>query len=251
MRRLKAPGRKRSAGQLAGWRHLRRETWGNERQDTAEQCARYIGNREVRQMDEAYSYGYNNTRDASTLTPRKQVEPLVIADDITNLPSLHGFVKFPDGFPAARIKLEWQDYPQVAEGFLHRPDPKPVRSRRAEDLFEDAEEGEAGGRDGAGQIVEEVADPVNVARDMAARILDPDGDETRQVRKDEEGEKPGGEKTARVAASDDPARPGERQERHGSPAPPPVPAVEDQTLIELRHDFSAGLDRDGGSDMGI
>jgi type IV secretory pathway TraG/TraD family ATPase VirD4 len=36
--------------------------------DTAEQCARYIGNREVRQMDEAYSYGYNNTRDASTLT---------------------------------------------------------------------------------------------------------------------------------------------------------------------------------------
>lgn len=45
--------------------------------DTAEQCARYIGNREVRQMDEAYSYGYNNSRDASTLTPRKQVEPLV------------------------------------------------------------------------------------------------------------------------------------------------------------------------------
>src|SRR3546814_5642463 len=39
--------------------------------DTAEQCARYIGNREVRQMDEAYSYGYNNSRDASTLTDRK------------------------------------------------------------------------------------------------------------------------------------------------------------------------------------
>src|SRR3546814_20443996 len=74
--------------------------------DTAEQCARYIGNREVRQMDEAYSYGSNNTRDASTLTPRKQVEPLVIADDITNLPSMHGFAKFPDDFPAARILLE-------------------------------------------------------------------------------------------------------------------------------------------------
>ena len=58
-------------------------------------------------MDEAYSYGYNNTRDASTLTPRKVTEPLVIPDDITNLPSMHGFVKFPDGFPAARIKLEF------------------------------------------------------------------------------------------------------------------------------------------------
>lgn len=98
--------------------------------DTAEQCARYIGNREVRQMDEAYSYGYNNTRDASTLTPRKQVEPLVIADDITNLPSMHGFVKFPDGFPAARIQLQWKDYPQVAQGFIARPNLQPARSPR-------------------------------------------------------------------------------------------------------------------------
>lgn len=44
---------------------------------SAERCAEFIGNREVRQMDEAYSYGYNNTRDASTLTPRKAIEPLV------------------------------------------------------------------------------------------------------------------------------------------------------------------------------
>ncbi|AOR81118.1 type IV secretion system DNA-binding domain-containing protein [Novosphingobium resinovorum] len=93
--------------------------------DTAEQCARYIGNREIRQMDEGYSYGYNSTRDASTLTPRKQIEPLVIPDDIMNLPSMHGFVKFPDGFPAARVRLQWQQYPQVAEGFIRRPPNKP------------------------------------------------------------------------------------------------------------------------------
>ena len=93
--------------------------------DTAEQCARYIGNREIRQMDEGYSYGYNSTRDASTLTPRKQIEPLVIPDDIMNLPSMHGFVKFPDGFPAARIQLEWQHYAKVAEGFMRRPPSKP------------------------------------------------------------------------------------------------------------------------------
>src|SRR3546814_16840016 len=96
--------------------------------DTAEQCARYIGNREVRQMDEAYSYGYNNTRAASTLTPRKQVEPLVIADDITNLPSMPGFEKFPDGFPAPRILLQCTDSPQTAPGFLSpsRVQPRPT-----------------------------------------------------------------------------------------------------------------------------
>ncbi|WP_375383390.1 type IV secretion system DNA-binding domain-containing protein [uncultured Sphingomonas sp.] len=93
--------------------------------DTAEVCSQFIGNREIRQMDEGYSYGYNNTRDASTLTPRKQVEPLVIADDITNLPKLHGFVKFPEGFPAAPIRLEWQRYPKVAEGFVRRPPVEP------------------------------------------------------------------------------------------------------------------------------
>ena len=98
--------------------------------------------------------GNNNNRDASTLTPRKQVEPLVIPDDITNLPSMHGFVKFPDGFPAARILLEWKNYPIVAPGFLKRPVMQPVRSKRGEEIFD--EEGGEAGRAGA------LGDPIDV-----------------------------------------------------------------------------------------
>lgn len=113
--------------------------------ETAKRCADYIGNREVRQMDEAYSYGYNNTRDASTITPRKQTEPLVMPDDITNLPSLHGFVKFPDGFPAARIKLTWKNYPARAEGFLRVTSMRAAEFTPPED--DGAEMGE-GGREG-------------------------------------------------------------------------------------------------------
>ena len=85
--------------------------------ETAKRCSDFIGSREVRQMDEAYSYGYNSTRDASTITPRKEVQHLVMPDDIKDMPALHGFVKFPDGFPAARIKLTYRDYPAVADGF--------------------------------------------------------------------------------------------------------------------------------------
>jgi len=120
---------------------------------TAETCAEFIGNREVRQMDEAYSYGYNNLRDASTLTPKKEIAPLVIPDDITNLPALHGFVKFPDGFPAARIVLKYRNYPQVAFGFEPREeDEGPVEVKRAsakmpKGLLGEEEEGEAGGRE--------------------------------------------------------------------------------------------------------
>jgi hypothetical protein len=120
---------------------------------TAEKCSEFIGNREVRQVDEAYSYGYNNTRDASTLTPRTAVEPLVLPDDITDLPSLNGFVKFPDGFPAARIKLTYKSYPEVAPGSVPRKDFKPTpyvspeerRKRAAQN--NGADEGGEGGRE--------------------------------------------------------------------------------------------------------
>ncbi|MDF0543870.1 type IV secretion system DNA-binding domain-containing protein [Sphingobium sp. H39-3-25] len=232
--------------------------------DTAEQCARYIGNREVRQMDEAYSYGYNNTRDASTLTPRKQVEPLVIADDITNLPSMHGFVKFPDGFPAARILLEWKDYPQVAQGFVQRPDVGPVRSRRGEEVFEEDGAGEAGGRDGSGQVVEEVAETTNLAKDLAARILSAEVEEEDEAARraaqraddlDEQATpathaadkaqavRAGGEEQPVSARDRDDRRDGQR---HGETSP----QVEDQTLVELRQAFASGRD-DDGMDMGI
>lgn len=230
--------------------------------DTAEQCARYIGNREVRQMDEAYSYGYNNTRDASTLTPRKQVEPLVIPDDITNLPSLHGFVKFPDGFPAARIRLEWRDYPKVAEGFLTRPNLKPVRSKRAEEAFGDGAQdgagyaGEAGGRDGSAQVIEEIAAPYNLAKEMAARILETDADSLGA-----DGMRgaaaPPKESGAAGGILSPPAAGGreDKQDSHSAGRPESSgtvsPLVEDQTLIDLRHDFSAGLAPDGSIDMGI
>lgn len=227
---------------------------------TAEECSAYIGNREVRQMDEAYSYGYNNNRDASTLTPRKQVEPLVIADDITNLPSMHGFVKFPDGFPAARILLEWKDYPEVARGFMPRPSMKPVRSRRGEEVFSE-EGGGAGGRDGAAQMIDEVVEASNVAKEMAARILqapseedsaDPAHAAQRNDDKNEQstpatraGDKAlgrDGEQTATVRGK------GDRSDTRGAPSS--VPQVEDQTLVELRHGFAAGRDGDD-LDMGI
>ena len=129
---------------------------------TAEQCSEFIGQREVRQMDEAYAYGANSLRDATTLTPKKEIAPLVIPDDITDLPSLHGFVKFPDGFPAARIILKWRDYPQVACGFEPRLDPpKPLTAAIIDDDADEDEEEDAGGRE---KIVEKAPEKAPAAR---------------------------------------------------------------------------------------
>ena len=112
--------------------------------DTAEHCSDYIGHREVRMMDEAYSYGYSNIRDAATITPRSEVQPLVLPDDIMKLPSLRGFLVFPEGFDAARIKLTYKDYPKVAEGYVLRQHVEPIEFKR-EPQGDDGDE--AGGRE--------------------------------------------------------------------------------------------------------
>ena len=114
--------------------------------ETAEHCSDYIGQREVRMMDEAYSYGYSNIRDASTITPRHETQPLVIPDDIMKLPSLRGFLVFPEGFDAARVKLEYVDYPVVAPGYILRENVKPISF--APKGTETEPEEEAGGREG-------------------------------------------------------------------------------------------------------
>lgn len=99
--------------------------------ETATWCSDFIGHRQVKDMEEGYSYGYNNARDAVSLTPRRQIEPLLLPDQFMNLPRLSGYLKFPDGFPAAPVTLVPRRWPRMAEGFIARqadPDPKPAVS---------------------------------------------------------------------------------------------------------------------------
>ncbi|WP_447953560.1 type IV secretion system DNA-binding domain-containing protein [Sphingopyxis chilensis] len=93
---------------------------GTADRETATWCSDFIGHRQVRDMEEAYTYGYNNARDAVSLTPRKHIEPLLLPDQLMNLPRLSGYIKFPDGFPAAPVKLKPVTRPRVAETFIGR-----------------------------------------------------------------------------------------------------------------------------------
>jgi len=88
--------------------------------ETATWCSDFIGHRQVRDMEEGYSYGYNNARDAVSLTPRRQIEPLLLPDQFMNLPRLSGYLKFPDGFPAAPVSLIPRPQARIAEGFIAR-----------------------------------------------------------------------------------------------------------------------------------
>lgn len=102
--------------------------------ETATWCSDFIGHRQVRDMEEGYSYGYNNARDAVSLTPRRQIEPLLLPDQFMNLPRLSGYLKFPDGFPAAPVTLVPRRWPRMAEGFIARaPEPRPEQQAQGED----------------------------------------------------------------------------------------------------------------------
>src|SRR3546814_17493791 len=69
--------------------------------ETATWCSDFIGHRQVRDMEEGYSYGYNNARDAVSLTPRRQIEPLLLTDQFMTRPRLSGYLKIHYGLPAA------------------------------------------------------------------------------------------------------------------------------------------------------
>jgi type IV conjugative transfer system coupling protein TraD len=102
---------------------------GTADRETATWCSDFIGHRQVRDMEEGYTYGYNNARDAVSLTPRKHIEPLLLPDQLMNLARLSGYIKFPDGFPAAPIKLAPVTRPKRAETFIGRAKDRPSRER--------------------------------------------------------------------------------------------------------------------------
>ncbi|PEQ10783.1 conjugal transfer protein TraD [Novosphingobium sp. PC22D] len=105
---------------------------GTADRETATWCSDFIGHRQVRDMEEGYTYGFNNARDAVSLTPRKHIEPLLLPDQLMNLSRLRGYIKFPDGFPAAPIRLTPVSRPKLAEPFIGRAQDRP--SARAADI---------------------------------------------------------------------------------------------------------------------
>jgi len=79
-----------------------------------------IGEGEWSELEENWSYGVDNVRDAATLQRKIKLEPLVLPTEFGELPDLHGYLKFPQGLPAAKIKLTYVKYRRQAPGYVER-----------------------------------------------------------------------------------------------------------------------------------
>ena len=95
---------------------------GSSDRESANWCSDIIGYGEIREMNEGYSFGINNARDAVSLSPDRREDRLVLPDQIRKLDPLDGYICFPGNLPTAFITLKPRKRPQIAAGFVPRPD---------------------------------------------------------------------------------------------------------------------------------
>jgi type IV secretory pathway TraG/TraD family ATPase VirD4 len=73
--------------------------------DTAKWYADFLGRQETSRSNENVSFGANTIRDGVMVARQERIEHLVIPEEIMNLRSLEGYLKMPEGFPLAKVKV--------------------------------------------------------------------------------------------------------------------------------------------------
>lgn len=90
---------------------------------TGEFMSEMLGEREVIRIEETTSYGANNIRDGVGLAPKTSVEPIAMPEQLMNLPSMTGYLKFSPGaigqpLPVSIIKYNYVPRKTMAEPFI-------------------------------------------------------------------------------------------------------------------------------------
>ena len=80
----------------------------------------------MRRVEENTSYGANSIRDGVGLTPKEELEPILLPEDVYNLPALEGIIRVSNvrrsgPFPIAPIKIAYIPRDKRAPGFVAKP----------------------------------------------------------------------------------------------------------------------------------
>ena len=75
--------------------------------DTTQWISKTLGEVEAEESSESLSYGANTMRDGVNLNFQKKVSPIVMPSEISNLPNLSCFVKFPGELPITQLKMRY------------------------------------------------------------------------------------------------------------------------------------------------
>jgi type IV secretory pathway TraG/TraD family ATPase VirD4 len=85
----------------------------------AERISKSFGNKEMRESQEALSYGAHEMREGVNLSYQTKTSSVVSPTALQSLDAMEAFVKLPGNLPVSKIKLKYQNIPKIAEPFIH------------------------------------------------------------------------------------------------------------------------------------
>lgn len=104
--------------------------------EMAQLVSKELGDEEIDDTRENYSYGANSIRDGISLGKNRITRPLVTYPEIMSLDPLTCYLRLPGQFPITKLELRYQKRTAKAEGFMPRTMPLiPVSNVNSEDLY--------------------------------------------------------------------------------------------------------------------
>ena len=89
--------------------------------DMARIVSRELGEEDLDESRENYSYGANSVRDGISLGNQRVVRPIVSYPEILDLPNLACYLRLPSSYPVTQLKLKHQQRLVISEGLIARP----------------------------------------------------------------------------------------------------------------------------------
>lgn len=87
---------------------------------SAEWSSDNIGKTEWKEFKKTTTVGVDRIRDGIGYSEDTEYKAIALPDEIMNLPSLTGYIKMPEGYPAALIRMQYEHYPKINKGFIER-----------------------------------------------------------------------------------------------------------------------------------
>ena len=87
----------------------------------AQILAKLMGEAELDEQEETYSFGANSQRDGVSVFGRRNLRDIVLTSQVLTLPDMTGYITVPGDYPVARVSYQYEPTPTIAAGFVPRP----------------------------------------------------------------------------------------------------------------------------------
>lgn len=88
--------------------------------DMARLVSQELGEQEVEDMRENYSYGANRIRDGISIGHQRLTRPIVSYSEIMNMEDLHCYLRLPSNYPVVPLELKFENRTNVIAPFIRR-----------------------------------------------------------------------------------------------------------------------------------